>query len=105
MSTLKLDTLNKSAELLDAYLDAISDEEFLEMHDSVKSDDGITMNHFFHCNFSSFDFIMGGIHSHDKAKVFSESSLPIVWSNVSSSSVNFIGGANDDAYSQIGEAA
>lgn len=105
MPTLKLDTLNKSAELLDAYLDTISDEEFLEMHDSVKSDDGITMNHFFHCDFLSLDFVMGGVHSRDKAKVIAESNVSIVWSNIANSSESFIDGANDDGYSQICEAA
>lgn len=107
MSMSKAEMLKKSAELLDNYLDTVSAEEFLEMHESVKVDNGITVEEYFDTSAPTFNFMINGTRELSyKAQVVERASKSTIHFQFqgSSGSCSFEG-VNDDEYSQIGEVA
>jgi len=106
MSISKEEMLKRSAELLDNYLDTVSAEEFSAMHESVKVDNGITIEEYFGKPVQTFNFMVCGTNEPHKAMIIGqaeESTIHLQFIGIASS--GFFKGVNDDEYTGIGKAA
>lgn len=107
MSISKNEKLAKSAELLDDYLDTISDEDFLAMHESIKIDNGIVLADIAGEVQQTFDFKISGSETSHKALIISqESTREHTFSLYPCAATNtFSISGNDDTYADFGEVA
>jgi len=104
MSISKEEMLKRSAELLDSYLDTVSAEEFAVMHESVKVDNGITIEDYFGKPVQTFNFMVDGTNEPHKAMIITPSEeFPIHLQFAGFTSSCSSECANDDEY--IGRAA
>ena len=98
MSISKEEMLKRSAELLDNYLDTVSDEEFSVMHESVKVDNGLTIEKYFGKPRQAFSFMVDGTNVPHKAIIIEQAKESIHLQFAGFTGSCLFEGANDDEY-------